>query len=87
MLRQDEDPSEIGQQFFYGVGTKKSYVKAFPYLLQAARLNDPHCQNLVGYCYDLGLGTKKDLRQAILWYRRAAKNDDKEGLGNLALHY
>ena len=87
MSKQSEYPSDFGQQFFYGRGRKRSYVKALPYLLQAATLNDPHCQNLVGYCYDLGLGTKRDLRQAIYWYQRAALHDDKEALGNLALHY
>lgn len=87
MSKASEDLSDIGQQFFYGRGRKRSYVKALPYLIQAATLDDPHCQNLVGYCYDLGLGTKKDLRQAILWYQRAALNDDIEALGNLALHY
>lgn len=85
MSKQSEDPSDIGQHFFYGVKRKKSYVKALPYLVQAATLNDTHCQNLVGYCYNLGLGTKKDLRQAIFWYQRAASNDDREALGNPAL--
>jgi uncharacterized protein len=66
---------------------RKSYRKAFPYLLQAAELNDPHCQNLVGYCYDLGLGVEKNTQLALFWYRQAARNDDKEALGNLALHY
>ncbi len=84
MSKQSEDPSEIGQQWFYGAGRNKSYVKALPYLLKAAALNDPHCQNLVRYCYDRGWGTKKDLRQAIHWYQRAASNNDKEALFNLA---
>ena len=82
-----DDPSEIGQQFFYGSGRRKSYRRAFPYLLKAAKLNDPHCQNLVGYCYALGLGVEKDISLALYWYRYAASNDDKELLGNLALHY
>ena len=87
MPKGKEDPSEMGQELFYGAGRKRSYVRALPYLLQAARLNDPHCQNLVGYCYDLGLGPKKDLRRPMYWYRKAARYDDKEALGNLALHY
>lgn len=87
MLIHYEDPSDLGQQFFYGDGRKKSYRRAFPYLLKAAKLNDPHCQNLVGYCYSHGLGVEKDTRLALFWYRRAAANDDKEALGNLALRY
>src|SRR5215211_6833872 len=82
-----DDPSEIGQQFFYGVGKRKSFSRAFPHLLQAAKLNDAHCQNLVGYSYHVGLGVEKDLAQAVAWYKRAARNDDKEALFNLALLY
>ena len=82
-----EDPSEFGQQFFYGDGRKKSYRNAFPYLLKAARAGDPHCQNLVGYSYDLGLGVERNIQLALFWYEQAAKNNDREGLFNLALLY
>ena len=75
-----DDPSEVGQQFFYGAGRKKSYRQAFPYLVRAAELNDPHCQNLVGFCYSHGLGVEKDKRLALFWYDYAASNDDKEAL-------
>ena len=51
-----DDPWEIGQDFFYGIGRRKNYRRAFPYLLEAARLNHPHCQNLVGYCFGTGSG-------------------------------
>lgn len=51
--RKIEDPSEIGQSYFYGVLRKKNYSKAIPYLLEAAEMGDVHCKNLVGYCYDL----------------------------------
>jgi hypothetical protein len=37
-MKPSEDPSEIGQQFFYGVGRRKRYRRAFPYLLKAAQL-------------------------------------------------
>lgn len=81
------DPSEIGQQYFYGEGRRKNYKKAFPLLLEAAYLGDAHCQNLAGYCYDLGLGIHKDRDWAFYWYKYAAENDDIEGLYNLALFY
>jgi uncharacterized protein len=81
------EASEIGQQFFYGQGRRKSYKKAFPYLLVAGEAGDPHCQNLLGYCYDRGLGVEKDSQAAIFWYEYAASNDDIEGLFNLALSY
>src|SRR5262249_7635381 len=75
-----EESSEIGQQFFYGDGRRKSYRKAFPYLLKAAHAGDPHCQNLVGYSYDRGLGVEKNIKLAFFWFDHAAKNNDQEGL-------
>jgi hypothetical protein len=61
---------EIGQDLFYGISRKKSYGKAFPYLLEAAIMGELHCQNLVAYCYCNGLGVEKDIAQAFSWYQR-----------------
>ena len=56
-------------------------------MVQRHERGDPHCQNLVGYSYDLGLGVKRNIKLALFWYRQAAKNNDIEGLFNLALLY
>ena len=61
-----DNPSEIGQNFFYGISVRRNYRKAFPYLLDAAALGYVHAQNLVGYCYDLGLGVKRSKAAAVL---------------------
>lgn len=82
-----EDPSELGQNLFYGISGKRNYRRAFPFLLEAANRGDVHTQNLVGYCYDLGLGVKSDESLALFWYRQAAKFNHREALYNLALKY
>ena len=82
-----DNPSEIGQNLFYGISVRRNYRKAFPYLLDAAALGDVHAQNLVGYCYDLGLGVKRSKSEALFWYRHAAKFNHKEALYNLALKH
>lgn len=87
MKKRREDPSEVGQEFFYGISRRKSYRKAFPYLFEAANDGYIHAQNLVGYCYDLGLGVEKDKRLAAFWYEQAAKGGHREAVANLALHY
>jgi TPR repeat protein len=87
VTEQQVQSSEIGQQFFYGAGRRKSYKKALRYLLVGAEAGDPHCQNLVGYSYQLGLGVETDLHAAVFWYERAASAKDVEGLWNLALCY
>jgi uncharacterized protein len=81
------DPSELGQNLFYGISVKRNYRKAFPFLLEAANRGDVHTQNLVGYCYDLGLGVQSNKALALFWYRQAAKFNHSEALWNLALKY
>ena len=87
MTTQDDHPSAIGQRYFYGESCRRNYRKAFPYLLDAALAGDIHSQNLVGYCYNLGLGVAKDLTLAVFWYEQAAKHHHKEALFNLAVLY
>ncbi len=82
-----ENPSLIGQRYFYGDSGRRNYRKAFPFLLEAASAGDVHPQNLVGFCYDLGLGVQKDSAQAVFWYQRAARHRHKEALCNLAISY
>jgi uncharacterized protein len=82
-----DNPSVIGQNFFYGISVRKNYRKAFPYLLDAAARGYVHAQNLIGYCYDLGLGVKRSKSAALFWYRQAAKFNHREALCNLALKY
>ena len=81
----EKTSSDVGQEYFYGDSKKRDYRRAFPHLLDAALTGDAHCQNLVGYCYDLGLGVKKDPKQASIWYQRAAKQEHKEASYNLAI--
>jgi TPR repeat protein len=65
----------------------KNYTKAFPHLCFAAKHGYPHAQNLVGYCYDLGLGTRRDPKAAVHWYKKAATAEYDEAIYNLALCY
>jgi len=69
MKMKDEHPSVVGQRYFYGESGKRNYRKAFPYLLKAALEGDVHPQNLVGYCYDQGLGVERDVQQAVFWFK------------------
>ena len=84
----NREASRIGRQYFYGMGRRRrSYRKAFPYLLQAARAGYVHSQNLVGCCYADGLGVKRDMGTALYWFRAAAAGNHKEALFNAGLAY
>ncbi len=66
-----------GQNFFYGIGCKKNYKKAFEFLMIAANNGIPHAQNLIGFCYSEGKGIKKDSKSGFKWYRKAVLNKKK----------
>ena len=81
------EPSERGQDLFYGLGVRKNYRKAFPLLMEAAQSGHVHCMNLVGYSYDSGFGVQKDFAAAVHWYGRAAEHSHRVALYNLAVCY
>jgi TPR repeat protein len=58
---------------FDSLGKVKDFRKAFPLLMVAAKNGHPHAQNLVGYCYDLGLGPRRNEKTAVHWYAKAAE--------------
>ena len=68
-------------------GVIKNYKKAFPVLVFAAKLGDPHAQNLLGYCYDRGLVTRRNEKAAAHWYKYAAQKNHVEAIYNLGLCY
>src|ERR1700727_2893337 len=78
---------ELGTTLFWGIGRRKNYRRAFPHLVIAALVGNPYCQNIVGYCYDMGLGVEKSSRSAFQWYKAAARNQNIDGIVNLALCY
>lgn len=84
----DKEASRVGRALFYGIRRERNYRRAFPLLLQAANAGYEHSQNLVGYCYNEGIGVKRNLKLALFWFQAAAEEGrHKEALFNLALAY
>ncbi|GET03244.1 kinase-like domain-containing protein [Rhizophagus clarus] len=44
-------------------------------------------QNSAGYCYDCGIGTKKDFKKAFYWYEKAANNGNRKAMHNVGRCY
>ena len=61
--------------------------KAFELFHQAAEQGDENSLLNLGYCYDEGIGTKKDKTKAMYWYKRAAQNGDLSAYTNIAIYY
>ncbi|ORY93822.1 hypothetical protein BCR43DRAFT_443187 [Syncephalastrum racemosum] len=57
-----------------GLGLVESEEQAFHWYLQASKLAHPEATYRAGVCYELGLGTRKDLQRALVFFRRAAQN-------------
>jgi TPR repeat protein len=56
---------------------------AFRLFLQAAKNGDRASQLNVGYFYDKGLGTRRDLTAALYWYKRAYRSGDASAANNI----
>ncbi|KAI8640633.1 hypothetical protein BD408DRAFT_419391 [Parasitella parasitica] len=79
-------------QFFLGNcyggglhGLKSDLDKAFGLYLQGSKQSHPECTYRAAVCYELGLGTKKDYRYAMQFYRKAANLSDPSGMYKLGL--
>jgi TPR repeat protein len=61
--------------------------KAFELFHEAANQGDKNSQLNLGYCYDEGVGTKKNQRKAMYWYKKAAQKGDLAAYTNIAIYY
>ena len=71
-----DDCFRLGDSFDNGIGTKKSFKKAFFWYLKAAKLGDKVAQYNIYLMYRDGDGVKKDIKKAIFWLKKSAKNND-----------
>lgn len=59
----------------------------FRLLMRAAELGDVESQQGVGYCLDVGLGVRRSEKNALSWYRRAARAGDACAACNIGILY
>ena len=58
---------------------------AFETLLRAARKGDAGAALNLGWCYDAGVGTKKDENEAYRWYAIAYRRGCASGANNVGI--
>lgn len=61
--------------------------KAVEWYEQAAEKGNGYAMNLLGICYDHGLGVGKDITKACWWYEQATEEENDYAKYNLANHY
>jgi TPR repeat protein len=63
------------------------YEVAFSRWERLAQFGDAKAQNQIGWMYERGIGTDRDLNEAIVWYRKAAQSGFATAQTNLGLMY
>lgn len=58
-----------------------------PELLQKAKDGDAEAQFNLGWCYGTGTGIQQDDKEAMKWYKKAAKQDYASAIRNIGLYY
>ncbi|GBB89414.1 hypothetical protein RclHR1_01610005 [Rhizophagus clarus] len=71
------------QESYHCVDNKK----AFQLFINASEKNHILAQYFIGYCYENGIGIKKDSEKAFCWYEKAANNGNIIAICNLGLCY
>ena len=77
----------VGLSAWYLVGAppilEKDLDEAFQWAKKAAELGMPKAQYMVGYFSEMGLGCRRDMLEANVWYVRAAERHDQRAIRRL----
>ena len=63
------------------------YEQAVYWFNLSAEHGNSAAQNMLGRCYDLGLGVTQDFEQAVYWYKLSAEQENSSAQHNLSLYY
>ena len=80
---------KLGCFYYHGIGVDVHKKRAFDSYKIIAENDHGKAQKSLASLYEKGEGTKKDLKQAIYWYKKAIENgcqEAKENLNNLLLN-
>lgn len=78
--------AEISEQEYLG-DTEELYKEGFKALKEKVEQGDLHYSNVLGYAYRFGIGTKKDIEQAIKVFTPSAEQGNAMSLGHLSELY
>ena len=78
--------AEISEQEYFG-DAEELYKAGFKALKEKVEQGDLHYSNVLGYAYRFGIGTKKDIEQAIKVFTPSAEQGNAMSLGHLSELY
>jgi len=77
----------LAKMYQTGSGVKKNKKKAYKYLVNAAKLNDPDAFNALGECLLKGIGCSKNGEEAIQYFQKSADLNNPVGQLNVGLYH
>ena len=78
--------AEISEQEYFG-DAEELYKAGFKVIKEKVEQGDLHYSNVLGYAYRFGIGTKKDIEQAIKVFTPSAEQGNAMSLGHLSEIY
>ena len=78
--------AEISEQEYFG-DAEELYKAGFKAIKEKVEQGDLHYSNVLGYAYRFGIGTKKDIEQAIKVFTPSAEQGNAMSLGHLSELY
>jgi TPR repeat protein len=78
--------SELNEESKKFIQTQE-FDKAVPLLKKAAELGSAEAQYNLGYCYQAGIGTERDLTKSIEWYSKSAEQGWNDALYAMMMAY
>ncbi|MBR6106395.1 MAG: sel1 repeat family protein [Oscillospiraceae bacterium] len=78
---------ELGERYYFGLGTAQDYEKAYEYLLRAAEQDVQDAQFLIAECYRDGHFVQQDYEKYFEWLNLAAQNGSWMAMLNLCAAY
>lgn len=66
----------LGLMALNGYGMAQNPQRAFEYFTTASQAGDTTGQYWLAHCYEQGIGTTKDVKQAFYWYQNSSKRND-----------
>ncbi|KAH8921745.1 HCP-like protein [Atractiella rhizophila] len=89
--QQDHPEACFALTAWYLVGSPgvlpQSDTEAYLWARKAAEKGLPKAEYAVGYFFEVGIGTPKDGREALSWFRKAATHGDKRAINRLKSQY
>ncbi|GJD09321.1 Protein sel-1 homolog 2 [Galdieria sulphuraria] len=74
----------LGVFSLFGLASReKNETVAWELFHEAAQVEDAQAYNAIGYCYYYGIGTLKNISEAVHWFREAASKGSVDALYNL----